>query len=160
MSAVLLQVDPGIVVSLPIIVGTIPLLGEGVLRTQLREKASVCDREPPRSSRQANGGNMKSPSSIGKGVTPDSESIVQVMVTDESGQVVSDINDEDEEIAAQLAARKRVRMPSSILSELYPTLPSPYYRESYFGAVEISEEKESVQFGEHRFAPKYPVYCD
>uniref|UniRef100_A0A914XGF5 Arrestin C-terminal-like domain-containing protein n=1 Tax=Plectus sambesii TaxID=2011161 RepID=A0A914XGF5_9BILA len=153
-----LEVDPGIVVSLPIIVGTIPLLGEGILRSQLREKAS-CEREL-RHSRQTNGGNMKSPSSMGKSTLEESESIVQVMVTDESGQVVDDVNNEDEEIAAQLAARKRVRMPSSILSELYPTLPSPYYRESFFGAVEISEDKESVQYGEHRFAPKYPVYCD
>jgi hypothetical protein len=134
---------------MPIIVGTIPLLGEGILRTQLREKAVV---------RDTNGGNMKSPTSMDK--TPDSDSIVHVTVTDECGQLVNDVNNEDEEVAAQVAARKRVRMPSSILSELYPTLPSPYYRESFFGAVEIAEDKESVQFGEHKFAPKYPVYCD
>ncbi|VDM70020.1 unnamed protein product [Strongylus vulgaris] len=61
---------------------------------------------------------------------------------------------------ALLSSRKRVRMPSSILSELYPTMPSPYYKESFFGAVDISDEKESAQYGEKMFAPKYPFYTD
>lgn len=35
---------------------------------------------------------------------------------------------QDIDIEALINSKKRVRMPSSILSELYPTLPSPYYK--------------------------------
>ncbi|CAD6185987.1 unnamed protein product [Caenorhabditis auriculariae] len=78
--------------------------------------------------------------------TKKNDSGVQVTITDESGQVVEDLSDEME---ALMSSRKRVRMPSSILSELYPSMPSPYYRESYFGPSDIAEEKEQVQFGEN-----------
>lgn len=56
------------------------------------------------------------------------ESIVQVTVTDEAGNVVEDNDELGTEMESLLSARKRVRMPSSILSELYPSLPSPYYK--------------------------------
>lgn len=92
-------------------------------------------------------------------------------VTDAHGELIRATNektndDDDDEVttaASVILSRRRVRMPSSILSELYPTLPSPYYRESYFGAVDISEEdttRENVQYGENKFAPKYPFYRD
>jgi len=62
---------------------------------------------------------------------------VQVTITDESGRTDEmDLGGEEEgellggsgEAEQQAMAKRRVRMPSSILSELYPTLPSPYYR--------------------------------
>uniref|UniRef100_A0A183EEZ6 Arrestin_C domain-containing protein n=1 Tax=Gongylonema pulchrum TaxID=637853 RepID=A0A183EEZ6_9BILA len=56
---------------------------------------------------------------------------VEVTVTNESGQTLDNTSD-GEDLSPQaevlLFAKKRVRMPSSILSELYPKLPSPYYR--------------------------------
>ncbi|CAD5215750.1 unnamed protein product [Bursaphelenchus okinawaensis] len=89
---------------------------------------------------------------------------IQVTVTDDSGNVTTPKKDDtdliSEETEALILSKKRVRMPSSILSELYPTLPSPYYRESYFGIIDIAEEKESIQYGNTRYAPKYPFYKD
>lgn len=54
--------------------------------------------------------------------------------------------------------KKRVRMPSTVLSELYPELKTPTFDESFFGKVDISEDKETVQYGELKFAPRYPCY--
>lgn len=78
---------------------------------------------------------------------------IKVKVTDESGKTVvdgenkekgngpkkktsskggdEDRMDPETERLQKEAARKRVRMPSSVLSELYPALPSPYYRYSF-----------------------------
>uniref|UniRef100_A0A1I7ST33 Arrestin_C domain-containing protein n=1 Tax=Bursaphelenchus xylophilus TaxID=6326 RepID=A0A1I7ST33_BURXY len=73
---------------------------------------------------------------------------IQLTVTDDTGNIMEPKEDAEllsEEAEALIMSKKRVRMPSSILSELYPTLPSPYYKESFFGLVDISEEKESVQ---------------
>lgn len=55
---------------------------------------------------------------------------VQVTITDVTGNTVLETNEDllSNETMALLQSKKRVRMPSSILSELYPTLPSPYYR--------------------------------
>ncbi|VDN17353.1 unnamed protein product [Gongylonema pulchrum] len=92
-----------------------------------------------------------------------SEDKENVTVTNESGQTLDNTSD-GEDLSPQaevlLFAKKRVRMPSSILSELYPKLPSPYYRECHFGEVDISEDKENVQYGDTKFAPKYPFYTE
>lgn len=56
------------------------------------------------------------------------EAVVQVTITDEAGNVIEENDELGEEMECLLSSKKRVRMPSSILSELYPTLPSPYYK--------------------------------
>uniref|UniRef100_A0A914I7I9 Uncharacterized protein n=1 Tax=Globodera rostochiensis TaxID=31243 RepID=A0A914I7I9_GLORO len=52
---------------------------------------------------------------------------------------------------------KRVRMPSSVLSELYPALPTPCFRELHSGPVKVADERErKFQFGPSLFTPKHP----
>ncbi|PIC42741.1 hypothetical protein B9Z55_009718 [Caenorhabditis nigoni] len=142
--AVELEIDQTLTVPCPIVIGSIPQLSQLLIHSKQSVQSS---------------GNGSLPKSSIKDSPPkwDSESCVQVTITDESGQLVEELGNEME---ALLSARKRVRMPSSILSELYPTMPSPYYKESFFGSSDISEEKEQAQFGEINFAPKYPFYTD
>ncbi|CAP35730.2 Protein CBR-ARRD-17 [Caenorhabditis briggsae] len=142
--AVELEIDQTLTVPCPIVIGSIPQLSQLLIHSKQSVQSS---------------GNGSLPKSSIKDIPPkwDSESCVQVTITDESGQLVEELGNEME---ALLSARKRVRMPSSILSELYPTMPSPYYKESFFGSSDISEEKEQAQFGEINFAPKYPFYTD
>lgn len=77
--------------------------------------------------------------------------IFQVILTDETGIIATAITDDekflidkvetkpelkkilnnkesDNSKITQITYKKRVRMPSSILSELYPMLPNPYYK--------------------------------
>ncbi|TKR76313.1 hypothetical protein L596_017470 [Steinernema carpocapsae] len=135
------QADGSNVVSVPLVIGTIPLLADLVM-FKGRPKAS---------NGHSNG--LDSPP-------------IQVTITDESGltTVSNEHGNHGDELTAECEAvalsKKRVRMPSSILSELYPTLPSPYYKESHFGAVDISDEREQTHYGDTKFAPKYPFYTD
>ncbi|GMT20091.1 hypothetical protein PFISCL1PPCAC_11388, partial [Pristionchus fissidentatus] len=138
-----LEVEATVTVCIPITIGTIPLLADLLTHSKQSVVKNGITNGPPHKL-----------SMLGD------DSIVQVTITDEDGQTHTEDDAMSNELDALLSARKRVRMPSSILSELYPTMPSPYYRESYFGAVDISDEKESVQFGESQFAPKYPFYTD
>ncbi|KAK6017317.1 hypothetical protein OSTOST_17164 [Ostertagia ostertagi] len=126
-----LEIDQTLVVSCPVTIGSIPLLVELLNHTKARNGRSNLRDSPPKKD------------------SPTADSCVQVTITDESGQSYY-----------VMSSRKRVRMPSSILSELYPSMPSPYYRESCFGPVDISDEKECAQYGERMFAPKYPFYTD
>ncbi|GMR44376.1 hypothetical protein PMAYCL1PPCAC_14571 [Pristionchus mayeri] len=139
-----LEVESTVTSSIPITLGTIPLLSDLLTHS----KQSVVK----------NGSGNGNP--MHKISMPGDDAIVQVTITDEDGQTRDEDDEMSNELDAFLSARKRVRMPSSILSELYPTMPSPYYRESFFGKVDISDEKESIQFGESEFAPKYPFYTD
>ncbi|KAI6188687.1 Arrestin domain-containing protein 2 [Aphelenchoides besseyi] len=147
-----LEADSAVCVQLPVIVGSIPRLSDII------EKAAAASA-------------LKATNSSAKSIITsanDDDSRVRVMITDEAGRTVVDneghkIEDSDilsTEVEILIQNKKRVRMPSSVLSELYPSLPSPYYRESYFGSVDISDEKETVQFGSPKFAPKYPFYTD
>uniref|UniRef100_A0A1I8F000 Arrestin_C domain-containing protein n=1 Tax=Wuchereria bancrofti TaxID=6293 RepID=A0A1I8F000_WUCBA len=89
--------------------------------------------------------------------------VATVTITTENGQTLDNTSETDElspDIELMLVSKKRVRIPSSILSELYPKLPNPYYRQSLFGEVDISEDQEHVQYGDTKFAPKYPFYTD
>uniref|UniRef100_A0A915BZB4 Arrestin C-terminal-like domain-containing protein n=1 Tax=Parascaris univalens TaxID=6257 RepID=A0A915BZB4_PARUN len=140
-----LQAENAVTATLPIRVGTIPLLSDLMARAKFSRGES----------------NSHVSKQIGTSEN-ESESVVHVTVTDECGQTIDEPNVDDlsPETEALISSRKRVRMPSSILSELYPTLPSPYYKESHFGQVDITEDKENVQFGEKKFAPKYPFYMD
>ncbi|KAE9555499.1 hypothetical protein FO519_001267 [Halicephalobus sp. NKZ332] len=107
-----LIVDQKLSLFIPIIIETIPLLSGIFTKVKVKVK-----NEPG----NANGNVIEA--------TQDStESVVQVTVTDEAGNVVEEDDQLGEELEALLASRKRVRMPSSILSELYPSLPSPYYK--------------------------------
>jgi len=56
-------------------------------------------------------------------------------------------SDLDESLAVILS-KKRVRMPSSILSELYPSIPSPYYRQGglAFGQMQSTKIYSSSSF--------------
>ncbi|VDN06738.1 unnamed protein product [Thelazia callipaeda] len=87
---------------------------------------------------------------------------IQVTITSENGKTIESSNELDDLnlITSEPTSllKKRVRMPSSIVSELYPKLPSPYYRISHFGEVNIFEDQENVQYGDIKFAPKYPFY--
>ncbi|EPB72207.1 arrestin domain protein [Ancylostoma ceylanicum] len=136
-----LEIDQTLTVSCPVVIGSIPQLIDLVNHTKARNGKSNLRDSPPKKALPAN------------------DNCVQVTITDESGQTVCG-EQMSNEMDALLSARKRVRMPSSILSELYPTMPSPYYRESFFGPVDISDEKECAQYGEKMFAPKYPFYTD
>nr|CDJ84550.1 Arrestin domain containing protein [Haemonchus contortus] len=136
-----LEIDQTLVVSCPVTIGSIPLLVELLNHTKARNGRSNLRDSPPKKD------------------SPTTDSCVQVTITDESGQTICG-EQMSEEIDALMTSRKRVRMPSSILSELYPSMPSPYYRESCFGPVDISDEKECAQYGEKMFAPKYPFYTD
>uniref|UniRef100_A0AC34Q5Y0 Arrestin C-terminal-like domain-containing protein n=1 Tax=Panagrolaimus sp. JU765 TaxID=591449 RepID=A0AC34Q5Y0_9BILA len=143
-----LIVDQKLKLSLPLIIGTIPLLSDVVTKVKVKNTKSK---------------ELKPSTANGDAVDPGNDNgdlIVQVTVTDEAGNVVEETDKLDDEMDCLLAAKKRVRMPSSILSELYPSLPSPYYRECHFGKVNISEEKEKIQYGESSYAPKYPFYTD
>jgi len=141
-------------VSVPIVIGTIPLLSDLLKAQKKRSEAGT-----------GNGSALASPAS--NCTDSGEDAVVQVTITDESGRTDEmDLGGEEEllcgsgEADNQAMAKRRVRMPSSILSELYPTLPSPYYRESCFGRVNIADEKELSQFGDTLFAPKYPFYTD
>ncbi|CAJ0581147.1 unnamed protein product, partial [Mesorhabditis spiculigera] len=139
-----LEVEQAVTATLPVVIGSIPALCELLSHSKHR-----------------NGKQRQSIEHKAEEKTLEAR-CVQVTITDESGRTVDSAEADalSTELDALLSSRKRVRMPSSILSELYPTLPSPYYRESVFGAIDISEEKESFQFGEKLFAPKYPFYTD
>lgn len=98
------------------IIGTIPLLSDVVTKVKIKNTKSK---------------ELKSSTANGDAIDIENDNgdlIVQVTVTDEAGNVVEDTDKLDDEMDCLLAAKKRVRMPSSILSELYPSLPSPYYR--------------------------------
>ncbi|VDN37912.1 unnamed protein product [Cylicostephanus goldi] len=107
------QINQTLTVSCPVVIGSIPQLIELVNHTKTRNGKSSLRDSPPK-----------------KASSPTSDSCVQVTITDESGLTVSGEQCEQlsSEMEALLSSRKRVRMPSSILSELYPTMPSPYYR--------------------------------
>lgn len=106
--------DQKLSLSFPIIIGTIPLLS-GIV-TKIKNIKNAKNEAPT-----INGDAIET-------AQDNNESIVQVTVTDEAGNVVEENDQLGEELEALLSSRKRVRMPSSILSELYPSLPSPYYR--------------------------------
>ncbi|KAE9416940.1 hypothetical protein Angca_008312 [Angiostrongylus cantonensis] len=101
-----LEVDQNTLVSCDVVIGTIPLLSELLNHTKARNgKDSL---------------NSKRDLSI-------ADNCVQLTITDESGETIFG-EQLSSEVDALMSSRKRVRMPSSILSELYPTMPSPYYR--------------------------------
>ncbi|KIH58216.1 arrestin domain protein, partial [Ancylostoma duodenale] len=154
-----LEIDQTLTVSCPVVIGSIPQLIDLVNHTKARNGKSNLRDSPPKKALLAND-NCVQVNLAFVTQTPGSEkNSFQVTITDESGQTVCG-EQMSNEMDALLSARKRVRMPSSILSELYPTMPSPYYRESFFGPVDISDEKECAQYGEKMFAPKYPFYTD
>uniref|UniRef100_A0A0K0DIV6 Arrestin_C domain-containing protein n=1 Tax=Angiostrongylus cantonensis TaxID=6313 RepID=A0A0K0DIV6_ANGCA len=127
-----LEVDQNTLVSCDVVIGTIPLLSELLNHTKARN---------------------------GKDSLNSKRDLSILTITDESGETIFG-EQLSSEVDALMSSRKRVRMPSSILSELYPTMPSPYYRESFYGPVDISDEKESAQYGEKMFTPKYPFYTE
>lgn len=161
--------SPKFSTSLPIVIGTIPLLpgvpgkvSNGIVNNMMKTAAATTT---------ATAGTNSSGSATGK-------EVVQVTVTDETGKTVDnkdrhkgreeegengngeeDRMDPETERLQKDAAKKRVRMPSSVLTELYPVLPSPYYKKVYSGPVPITDDKErKFHFGQNMFAPKYPFY--
>ena len=100
--------------SLPIIIGTIPLLSDIITKVKNVKNTK-------NETLNVNG-------DVVEAAQDNNESMVQVTVIDEAGNVVEENDQLGAELEALLATRKRVRMPSSILSELYPSLPSPYYK--------------------------------
>uniref|UniRef100_A0A7E4VKH8 Arrestin_C domain-containing protein n=1 Tax=Panagrellus redivivus TaxID=6233 RepID=A0A7E4VKH8_PANRE len=145
-----LVIDTKLTLALPIMIGTIPLLSDIVLRVKQ-------DRKGSNGTVPVDANGVETSPLIDNN---ESSSVVQVTITDESGNIIEDTDQLSAEMENMLSSKKRVRMPSSILSELYPSLPSPYYKECHFGRVNISEDKESIQYGENMFAPKYPFYTD
>uniref|UniRef100_A0A1I8BYM8 Arrestin_C domain-containing protein n=1 Tax=Meloidogyne hapla TaxID=6305 RepID=A0A1I8BYM8_MELHA len=109
--------SPKFTISLPIVIGTIPIL-PGILK------------------------NIKNNNGIIQRSDQNNKDFVHVTVTDETGKILgkngkteenAENDDEDrmdpetEQLRKEIA-KKRVRMPSSVLSELYPALASPYYK--------------------------------
>lgn len=148
-----LDADGCVKTSLPIHIGTIPYLSNIIEKT-MNSNAGKRD-----VSSTKNGFTRTDPCSKPSSNT----TIVQIKVTNENGQTLDSATESDDlspQTEVMLFSKKRVRVPSSILSELYPKLPSPYYKESHFGEVDISEDKEDVQYGDTKFAPKYPFYSE
>ncbi|KAI6177456.1 Arrestin domain-containing protein 2 [Aphelenchoides bicaudatus] len=145
-----LEADAGVTVQLPIIIGSIPRLSDIIGKVVSLRMAAI----------NAQSNNRQSDLTVNS-----DDSCVRLVITDEAGRTVVENNDNSPgddllsmETEALIQSKKRVRMPSSILTELYPSLPAPFYKESYFGSIDISDEKETVQFGESKYAPKYPFY--
>uniref|UniRef100_A0A914I6J9 Arrestin C-terminal-like domain-containing protein n=1 Tax=Globodera rostochiensis TaxID=31243 RepID=A0A914I6J9_GLORO len=119
---------PPFCVSLPVVIGTIPLLPPN-LRNTIGQKV------------------LNNGTPFGR-------------ADDESGGEKEEDN-LDSETERNCASKKRVRMPSSVLSELYPALPTPCFRELHSGPVKVADERErKFQFGPNLFTPKHPFYVD
>lgn len=166
-------------VSVPITIGTIPLISEII-----RKKFSAINYNNYNGfTNDTHKLKKKNSTEQIKSNCVDDSTIVQVILTDETGIIATAITDDekflidkvetkpelkkilnnkesDNSKITQITYKKRVRMPSSILSELYPMLPNPYYKESCFGQKCIFDETESNQFGNNLFAPKYPFFTD
>ncbi|PAV65405.1 hypothetical protein WR25_19321 isoform A [Diploscapter pachys] len=138
--AIELEIESTVTVKCPIVIGSIAQLSRLIAHNKTsgsRENGSFSGISNDASTGSTTNGatsnghtNVTKKSSIMKESPPREEpndSGVQVRITDESGQIVDD-DAMSTEMNALLSARKRVRMPSSILSELYPSMPSPYYR--------------------------------
>uniref|UniRef100_A0A915M7F1 Uncharacterized protein n=1 Tax=Meloidogyne javanica TaxID=6303 RepID=A0A915M7F1_MELJA len=107
--------SPKFTISLPIVIGTIPIL-PGILKNTKNNNNGIIQQQ--------------------------NKDFVQVTVTDETGKILGKNgkteenveNDEEDRMDPETeqlrkeVAKKRVRMPSSVLSELYPALASPYYK--------------------------------
>uniref|UniRef100_A0AC35UB41 Arrestin_C domain-containing protein n=1 Tax=Rhabditophanes sp. KR3021 TaxID=114890 RepID=A0AC35UB41_9BILA len=152
-------------IEIPIVIGTIPLLGEMLSRKTRDEfyKTIGGGKKSCLFNGVNSGGKKHSLRHSKVKVTVTDECGVTIKTTPTSSRSVEHSEVEDNEAAEHLllqAAKKRVRMPSTILSEIYPTLPSPYYKESFFGSVNVRLEKEEEYFGDSLFAPKYPFYVE
>uniref|UniRef100_A0A0N4Z9Z1 Arrestin_C domain-containing protein n=1 Tax=Parastrongyloides trichosuri TaxID=131310 RepID=A0A0N4Z9Z1_PARTI len=155
---------------IPITIGTIPLLSELVTKTM----------KNGRKTRQINNSskNYHKKSDVKVTVTDECGITIKTTPTPSRSTEHSEVEDNDnlqmnEDGASKnllmanghdggtsTTIKKRVRMASSILSEIYPQLPPPFYKESFFGAVNVIDEKEEGYFGDKLFTPKYPVYFD
>lgn len=150
-------------IEIPIVIGTIPLLGE-MLSRKTREEfyKTIGGGKKSCLFNGVNGEGKKHSLRHNKvKVTVTDECGVTIKTTPASSRSVEHSEVEDNEAAEHLllqAAKKRVRMPSTILSQIYPTLPSPYYKQSFFGSVNVRLEKEEEYLGDSLFAPKYPFY--
>ncbi|KAM3724734.1 Arrestin domain-containing protein [Dirofilaria immitis] len=150
-----LDVDGNQTTVIPIQIGTIPCLATLFKRNLYGDEKNDSDEN------KINGDvaiNKLTP------IQSSNKAKIQVTVTTENGQTLDNTSETDDELSPDteimLLSKKRVRIPSSILSELYPKLPNPYYRKSLFGEVDISEDQEHVQYGDTKFVPKYPFYTD
>ncbi|KAL3121025.1 hypothetical protein niasHT_005285 [Heterodera trifolii] len=129
---------PPFCVSLPVVIGTIPLLPPN-----LRSNDQIVA--------QNNGTNGV------KSRRDDDEK----GENEKEGKEEKEEDNLDSETERNCAARKRVRMPSSVLSELYPALPTPCFRALFSGPVKVADERErQFHFGPSQFTPKYPFYTD
>ncbi|CAG9532559.1 unnamed protein product, partial [Cercopithifilaria johnstoni] len=147
-----LDVDSNITTVIPIQIGTIPSL-TNLSQRNLNDKEKNDDNDNNR---------INGDITMNESIMPTVPKI-QVTITAENGQTLDNTSETDElsqNTDLILLSKKRVRIPSSILSELYPKLPNPYYRRSFFGDVDISEDQEHIQYGDTKFAPKYPFYGD
>ncbi len=123
----------------PLIVGTIPLVPEAANRSKAAVVSTNQEAAEENQSARSNESSLADP--------------VIVTVTDEDAQTAA-----EPAVGGNSNPKRRVRLPSSVLSELYPELEPPTFQESLFGKVNIAEDRETVHFGESKFAPKYPCY--
>ncbi|VDM91545.1 unnamed protein product, partial [Litomosoides sigmodontis] len=160
-----LDVDGNIATVIPIQIGTIPCL-TNLIQRNLNGKESDKVDDGNHSGNNDDGksrinGDIKMNES--PPILSNNKVKIQVTITAENGQTLDDASESDElspNMEMMLLSKKRVRIPSSILSELYPKLPNPYYRQSLFGEADISEDREQIHYGDTKFAPKYPFYTD
>uniref|UniRef100_A0A0R3RJ69 Arrestin_C domain-containing protein n=1 Tax=Elaeophora elaphi TaxID=1147741 RepID=A0A0R3RJ69_9BILA len=154
-----LDVDGNATTVIPIRIGTIPCLA-ALFRRSLNGSGENDGNDDNDNENRINGDITVNDSTS---IVPNNKAKIQVTITTENGQTLDNTSETDElspDTELMLLSKKRVRIPSSILSELYPKLPNPYYRQSLFGEVDISEDQERVQYGDTKFAPKYPFYTD
>ncbi|KAK6100690.1 Arrestin (or S-antigen) N-terminal domain family protein [Brugia pahangi] len=163
-----LDVDGNVATVIPIQIGTIPCLA-ALFQRNLNDKKEIDDDDDDDNDDDNNDNDGKSringdiKINESSSMLPSNKPKIQVTITTENGQTLDNTSETDElspDMELMLLSKKRVRIPSSILSELYPKLPNPYYRQSLFGEVDISEDQEHVQYGDTKFAPKYPFYTD
>uniref|UniRef100_A0A0N5BKX3 Arrestin_C domain-containing protein n=1 Tax=Strongyloides papillosus TaxID=174720 RepID=A0A0N5BKX3_STREA len=168
---VVLSISQESSIYIPITIGTIPLLSE-IVTKNIKSAKKI---------KNGNGNNAKGAkkkSDVKVTVTDECGITIKTTPTpsrsnehsevDESELMLPDNNEDQSSNKGLLLAnghgstttKKRVRMASSILSEIYPQLPPPFFKESFFGPVNVVDDKEDGYFGDKSFTPKYPVYFD
>uniref|UniRef100_A0A915CTD1 Chromo domain-containing protein n=1 Tax=Ditylenchus dipsaci TaxID=166011 RepID=A0A915CTD1_9BILA len=129
--------------SLPIIIGTIPLLSDILSKIKSATSNSIPAIISIQKTSVTNEAEGNAPNTS---LAPTLETaLIEVTITDESGTTRITTAEETVDLDAETATM---------------ILPSPYYRESCFGRTNIADEERRSQYGENNFAPKYPFYSD
>ncbi|CEF64939.1 Arrestin-like, N-terminal domain and Arrestin C-terminal-like domain and Immunoglobulin E-set domain-containing protein [Strongyloides ratti] len=165
---VVLSISQQSSIYIPITIGTIPLLSE-IVTKHIKNTNKIKTNNSIKNSQKKSDVKVTVTDECGITIktTPTPSRSNEHSEIDESELMLPNNNDDLGGKSLLLAnghgtstIKKRVRMASSILSEIYPQLPSPFFKESFFGPVNVIDDKEEGYFGDKSFTPKYPVYFD